>query len=56
MSPGRGLVMWGGFIACILGITGAVYTYFPGKPGIPREFEDGLERELGGSHALIVSD
>ena len=55
MGTGMGLIMWAGFISIVLGLSGAVYAYYPDIPSAPREFEDGLERELGGPHALRVS-
>ncbi|KIW90295.1 uncharacterized protein Z519_08939 [Cladophialophora bantiana CBS 173.52] len=52
MSTARGLLLWAGFIACVLGVYyGVSYTY-PGKPSAPRELEGGLFEELGGPGAV----
>lgn len=53
-TTGPGLMMVGTFIATFLGITGIVYLNYPDKPTFPREFEGGLERELGGPGAVRV--
>ena len=55
MSPARGLVLWGCFIAAVLGLSLAVKQYYPDRPSAPKEYPDGLEAELGGPHALRVS-
>ncbi|KAH7312634.1 NADH:ubiquinone oxidoreductase 20.1kD subunit [Stachybotrys elegans] len=47
-----GLIMVGTFIAVFMGITGVVYLTYPDQPTYPREFEGGLERELGGPGAM----
>lgn len=47
--------MVGTFVAAFLGVTGLVYLNYPDKPSFPREFEGGLERELGGPGAVRVS-
>ncbi|KAK5298286.1 hypothetical protein LTR99_007976 [Exophiala xenobiotica] len=52
MTTGRGLLMWGFFISCVLGVSYAVTTMYPGKPSAPREFEGGLDTELGGAGAV----
>lgn len=54
-KPGPGLVMIGSFIAVFLGVSGLVYLKYPDQPTYPREFEAGLERELGGPGAVRVS-
>ncbi|KYK56096.1 hypothetical protein DCS_08062 [Drechmeria coniospora] len=51
-TTGPGLVMIGTFIAVFLGVSGVVYMKYPDKPSFPREFEGGLERELGGPGAV----
>lgn len=48
-------MMVGTFVAAFLGVTGLVYLNYPDKPAFPREFEGGLERELGGPGAVRVS-
>ena len=55
-TPGPGLIMIGTFIATFMGVTGFVYLNYPDRPSYPREFEGGLERELGGPGAVRVSD
>ncbi|UNI17069.1 hypothetical protein JDV02_003448 [Purpureocillium takamizusanense] len=51
-TTGPGLIMVGTFIAAFLGVSGVVYMNYPDKPSYPREFEGGLERELGGPGAV----
>ncbi|KAJ6445217.1 NADH dehydrogenase (ubiquinone)-like protein [Purpureocillium lavendulum] len=51
-TTGPGLIMVGTFIAVFLGVSGVVYMNYPDKPSYPREFEGGLERELGGPGAV----
>ena len=46
--------MVGTFIAAVLGLSSVVYMNYPDKPSYPREFEGGLERELGGPGAVRV--
>ena len=47
--------MLGTFIATVLGVSGVVYLNYPDQVAFPREFEGGLERELGGPGAIRVS-
>ncbi|KAI1307723.1 hypothetical protein F5Y03DRAFT_393786 [Xylaria venustula] len=42
----------GAFIAAFVGVCWVVGRLYPDKPSFPREFEGGLERELGGSGAV----
>jgi NADH dehydrogenase (ubiquinone) 1 beta subcomplex subunit 8 len=56
MSPARALLLWGGFISAILGLSYVIKQYYPDKPSAPKEYPDGLETELGGPHALRVSN
>ncbi|KAK8929590.1 hypothetical protein H634G_03975 [Metarhizium anisopliae BRIP 53293] len=51
-KPGPGLIMIGSFVAVFLGLSGLVYLKYPDQPTYPREFEAGLERELGGPGAV----
>lgn len=53
-TTGPGLIMIGTFIATVLGVSGLVYLNYPDRPSYPREFEGGLERELGGPGAVRV--
>ncbi len=55
VKPGKGLVMIGTFVAVFLGVVYSVKLTYPDKVSYPREFEDGLERELGGAGAVRVS-
>jgi len=52
MSPARGLVLWAGFISCVLGLSYAVSLYYPDRPSAPKEYADGLDKELGGKGAV----
>jgi NADH dehydrogenase (ubiquinone) 1 beta subcomplex subunit 8 len=54
-KPGKGLFQIGCFVAAVLALCGVVSMTYPDKPSAPREFEGGLERELGGPRALRVS-
>jgi NADH dehydrogenase (ubiquinone) 1 beta subcomplex subunit 8 len=54
-TPGTAFFQLGCFAAAVLGLCGVVAMYYPDTPAAPREFEDGLERELGGPGALRVS-
>lgn len=56
VSPRRGLVQIGAFIATFLSVCYVVKATYPDRPSFPREFEDGLERELGGAGATRVSE
>ncbi len=55
VKPGMGVFQIGCFIAAVLGLCGIVKMTYPDKPSAPREFEEGLERELGGPTAVRVS-
>jgi len=50
--PGKGLFQVACFIAVVLGLSGAVAMTYPDRPSAPREFEGGLEKELGGPAAV----
>jgi len=54
-KPGMGAFQIGCFIAAVLTLCGAVAMTYPDKPSAPREFEGGLERELGGPGVVRVS-
>lgn len=54
VSPGKGLVQIGIFIATFLSVCYAVKATYPDRVSYPREFEGGLERELGGRNAVRV--
>jgi NADH dehydrogenase (ubiquinone) 1 beta subcomplex subunit 8 len=55
VSPRKGLVQIAAFIATFLSVCYVVKATYPDRPSFPREFEGGLERELGGSGAKRVS-
>lgn len=55
VSPRKGLVQIAAFIATFLGVCYVVKVTYPDRPSFPREFEDGLQRELGGAGATRVS-
>lgn len=46
----------GVFVAAVFALCGVVAMNYPDKPSAPREFEGGLEKELGGPGAVRVSD
>lgn len=54
MKPARVFLLWGGFIACVLGLTFVVKLTYPDRPSAPKEYPDGLEAELGGPGAVRV--
>ena len=49
------MVQIGAFVAVFLSVCLAVKMTYPDVPTVPREFEGGLERELGGRGAVRVS-
>jgi len=52
MTTSRGLLLWAGFISCVLGVSYAVSVTYPGKPSVPTEYAGGLDKELGGPGAV----
>ncbi|KAL2017190.1 hypothetical protein VTK56DRAFT_2510 [Thermocarpiscus australiensis] len=52
ITPGKGLMQIGAFIAVFLSVLYAVKLTYPDRVSYPREFEGGLERELGGAGAV----
>jgi len=54
VTPGTAIFQLGCFVGAVLGLCGVVSMFYPDTPTVPREFEDGLERELGGPGALRV--
>lgn len=54
-TPRKGLFQIACFITAVLGLCTAVAITYPDKPSAPREFEGGLEEELGGPGAIRVS-
>ena len=53
-KPVQAFFLMGCFITTVLGLCGVVHMYYPDKPSAPREFPDGLDKELGGPTALLV--
>ena len=54
-QPGHGAVLLGAFVASVFVLMGVVRQFYPDKPGVPRTFPGGLDRELGGPGAVPVS-
>ncbi|KAI0482537.1 hypothetical protein GGR56DRAFT_620361 [Xylariaceae sp. FL0804] len=52
ISPGKGALQMGAFVATTLGLCWLVAQVYPDRPSYPREYEGGLERELGGPGAI----
>ncbi|KAI9817253.1 MAG: hypothetical protein M1827_001366 [Pycnora praestabilis] len=51
-KPAKGFALLSCFVGAVFTLCGVVYLYYPDKPSAPREFPEGLERELGGQGAL----
>lgn len=56
VTPGKGFLHLGFFVAAFLGLCGVVSLYYPDKPSVPKTYVDGLEKELGGPNAVPVGD
>ena len=54
-KPGFGAVLFGTFVLSVLGLCAVIYPNYPDTPAVPRHFEGGLDRELGGKGAELVS-
>lgn len=54
-TPGHGIKLQGAFVVALVGLLSVVYATYPGKPSVPRTFPGGLEKELGGPGAVVVS-
>ena len=54
-KPGWGAVCLGTFVATFLGLVAVVGVYYPDMPAVRRGYEGGLDRELGGEGAVLVS-
>ncbi|OIW34266.1 hypothetical protein CONLIGDRAFT_650833 [Coniochaeta ligniaria NRRL 30616] len=52
VPPAKGLFQVGCFVAVFVGLCYTVKAFYPDKKSYPREFEGGLERELGGAGAI----
>lgn len=55
MTPGKAAFQLGCFVSVVLALCGVVSFIYPDKPSAPRTFPGGLDRELGGPRALLVS-
>ncbi|RAL66922.1 hypothetical protein DID88_007704 [Monilinia fructigena] len=51
-KPGTAALQLGLFVASVFGLCAVVGIMYPDKQSVPREFEGGLERELGGPTAV----
>ncbi|ESZ99514.1 hypothetical protein SBOR_0079 [Sclerotinia borealis F-4128] len=51
-KPGIAGLQLGAFVVAVLGLCTVVGVMYPDKQSVPREFEGGLERELGGPTAV----
>lgn len=54
-TPAQSFGLIGCFVATFLGLCYTVSLYYPDRPAVDRGFEGGLDRELGGAGAVIVS-
>lgn len=54
-TPGWGGVLLGTFVVTVLGLCGAVSLVYPDRISVPKQYQDGLEAELGGPRAVRVS-
>ncbi|KAI5859099.1 hypothetical protein BZA05DRAFT_440702 [Tricharina praecox] len=53
VTPGKGALQIGVFVATVFSFMGVVYMFYPDKPAVPRTFPHaGLEKALGGPRAL----
>lgn len=55
ITPGKAAFQIGVFVSLILALCGVVSVYYPDRPSAVRRFPGGLDRELGGKGALLVS-
>ncbi|KAF2638425.1 hypothetical protein P280DRAFT_405197 [Massarina eburnea CBS 473.64] len=54
-TPSWGFVLLGSFIATAFGLCGVMSLVYPDKVSVPKQYEGGLEAELGGPRAVRVS-
>lgn len=47
-------MLLGTFVVSVFALCGAVSLYYPDKISVPKQYEDGLEAELGGPRAVRV--
>lgn len=55
-STPQAFALFGCAVATFLTAWGVIYLYYPDRPTVDKGYEGGLDRELGGRGALIVSD
>lgn len=55
IGTGKGLAQIGAFVAVFCSVLYVVKLSYPDRRSYPREFEGGLEKELGGAGAIRVS-
>jgi NADH dehydrogenase (ubiquinone) 1 beta subcomplex subunit 8 len=55
-TAGKAALQLGAFVATVFALCAVTLQFYPDRPSAPREFEDGLERELGGPLAVKVGD
>ena len=54
MTPARGFLIWGVLISVVLSGVYGLSFYYPDRPSAPKEYESGLDKELGGPGAVRV--
>jgi NADH dehydrogenase (ubiquinone) 1 beta subcomplex subunit 8 len=54
-TPKKGAFLISIFVASVFGLCGVVSLYYPDRPSATRTWPDGLEKELGGKGAMLVS-
>lgn len=54
-KPATAFFQIGCFITAVFGLCGVVYVLYPDKQSYPKEYEGGLEKELGGPGVVRVS-
>ncbi|KAF9883103.1 hypothetical protein FE257_004082 [Aspergillus nanangensis] len=52
VTPRKGIFQIGAFVVTFLGLCGVVSLYYPDRPSVPKTYPEGLEKELGGAHAV----
>ncbi|KAK6520326.1 hypothetical protein TWF506_000602 [Arthrobotrys conoides] len=54
-TPKQAAISFSCFVLAAFGLCGAIYSFYPDKPAVPREFpHNGLEKALGGKGALLA--
>jgi NADH dehydrogenase (ubiquinone) 1 beta subcomplex subunit 8 len=55
MTPARGALIWGILASVVLGGVYTASIYYPDRPSAPKEYDGGLDTELGGPGSVRVS-